>query len=41
MGRYVIVMGKGNAYKILVRKSEERDHFGDPVIDGMIMLKWI
>ena len=28
-------------YRVLVRKSEERDHLGDPGIDGRIILRWI
>jgi len=26
---------------VLVGKSQEKDHLGDPVIDGRIILRWI
>jgi hypothetical protein len=29
------------ADRVLVGKSEGKDHLKDPVVDGMIMLKWI
>jgi len=28
-------------YKVLVGKSEGRDHLGEPDFDGMIILRWI
>jgi hypothetical protein len=28
-------------YKVLVWKPEERDHWGDPGVDGRIVLRWI
>jgi hypothetical protein len=28
-------------YRILVGKPEERDHLGDPGVDGRIILRWI
>jgi hypothetical protein len=30
-----------DAYKILVGNPRERDHLGDPGLDGKIRLKWI
>jgi hypothetical protein len=32
--------GRG-VYRVLVRKPEGKDHWGDPVIDGRIILRWI
>jgi hypothetical protein len=34
-------MEKRNAYKNLVRKSQERSHLGDLDVDGIILLKRI
>jgi hypothetical protein len=28
-------------YRVLVGKPEERDHWGNPGVDGRIMLRWI
>jgi hypothetical protein len=28
-------------YRVLVGKPEERDHLGDPGVDGSIILRWI
>jgi hypothetical protein len=28
-------------YRVMVGKPEERDHLGDPGLDGSIILKWI
>jgi hypothetical protein len=28
-------------YRVLLKKSEERDHLGDPGVDGKIILRWI
>jgi hypothetical protein len=28
-------------YRILVEKPEERDHLGDPGLNGRIILRWI
>jgi len=28
-------------YRVLVGKLEERDHLGDPGVDGRIILRWI
>jgi hypothetical protein len=32
--------GRG-VYRVLVGKPEERDHWGDPDLDGRIILRWI
>jgi hypothetical protein len=32
---------KRNAYRILVRKPEERDHWEDKDVGGWTILKWI
>ena len=32
--------GRG-VYSILVRSMRERDHLGDPGVDGRIILRWI
>jgi hypothetical protein len=38
MGRLRSAYGKGkDMYKVLVGKSEERDHWGDPGVDGRII----
>jgi len=35
-------MGQGRGvYRVLVWKPEGRDHWGDPDIDGRIILRWI
>jgi len=34
-------MGKGEIYRALVGKLRERDHLGEPGIDGRIILRWI
>jgi hypothetical protein len=35
-------MGRGEAYTgFWLGNLRERDHLGDPVIDGRIILKWI
>jgi hypothetical protein len=28
-------------YRVLVGKLKERDHWGDPDVDGRIILRWI
>jgi hypothetical protein len=28
-------------YRVLVGKNGERDHWGDPGVDGRIILRWI
>jgi hypothetical protein len=33
--------GRRGAYRIMVRKPEGKNHLGDPVLDGRIILKWI
>jgi len=39
---HVAHMGEGRgAYRILVEKPRERDHLGDPGIDGRIIVRWI
>jgi hypothetical protein len=39
---HVAWMGEmGNAYRILVGKSERRDHSVDPCVDGDLILEWI
>jgi hypothetical protein len=40
--RHIACMGEmRNAYKILVRRPEGRDHLEDLGIDGRISLEWI
>jgi hypothetical protein len=35
-------MGKGRGvHRVLLRKSEVKDHWGDPGVDGRIILRWI
>jgi hypothetical protein len=35
-------MGEGRGvYRVLVEKPEERGHWGDPDLDGRILLRWI
>jgi hypothetical protein len=35
-------MGEGRVvYRVLVGKPEERGHWGDPGVDGRIILGWI
>ena len=39
---HVARMGKGRVvYRVLVGKPEGRDHWGDPGVDGWIILGWI
>jgi hypothetical protein len=38
---HVACIWEMNAYKCLVGKLKEADHFGDLDIDGRIILKWI
>jgi hypothetical protein len=40
--RHVKRMGeKRSVYRVLVRNLRERDHLGDPGVDGRIILRWI
>ena len=32
---------RGGIYRFLVGKLEERDHLGDPGVDGRIIIRWI
>jgi len=32
---------KLNDYRVLVRNLRERDHLGDPDLDGWIIIRWI
>jgi hypothetical protein len=39
---HVALMGEGSGvYRVLVGKLRERDHLGDPGVDGRIILRWI
>ena len=39
---HVVRMGEGRGvHKVLVGKPEGRDHWGDPDVDGRIILRWI
>ena len=39
---HVARMGEGRGvYRVLVGKLKERDHWGDPDVDGRIILRWI
>jgi hypothetical protein len=39
---YVLRMGEERGmYRVLVGKPEGRDHWGDPGVDGRIILGWI
>ena len=41
-GRRVARMGDGRGvHRVLIGKPEERDHWGDPDVDGRIILRWI
>jgi hypothetical protein len=40
-GHIALVGEKRGLYRILVGKPEERDHLGDPRVDGSIILRWI
>ena len=35
------MQGGRDVYRVLVRKPGERDHLGDPGVDGRIILRWI
>jgi hypothetical protein len=41
MGEACSAFGGGGAYRVLVGKLSERDHFGVPGVDGRIILRWI
>jgi hypothetical protein len=34
-------MGRTGVYRVLVGKSEGKWHWGDPSVDGRIILRWI
>jgi hypothetical protein len=39
---HVARMGEGRGvYRVLVENLRERDHWGDPDVDGRIILRWI
>jgi len=39
---HVASTGEGrHVYSVLVGKPGERDHWGDPCVDGRIILRWI
>jgi len=39
---HVMYMGERRGiYRVLVRKLRERDHLGDPDVDGRTILRWI
>ena len=39
---HVARMGEGRGvHRVLVGKPRERDHWGDPDVDGRIILRWI
>ena len=39
---HVARMGEGRGvHRVMVGKSEERDHWGAPDVDGRIILRWI
>ena len=40
-GHVARVGERRGVYSVLVGKPEERDHLGDPGVDGRIMLRWI
>ena len=33
--------GEERLYRVVVGKLKERDHYGDPGVDGRIILRWI
>ena len=40
--RHVARMGeRRGVYRVLVGKPEWKNHFGDPGVDGRILLRWI
>jgi hypothetical protein len=38
---HVARMKESRVYRVLVGKLRKRDHWGDPGLDGMIILRWI
>jgi len=40
-GHVARVGERKGVYRVLVGKPEGKDHFGDPDIDGRIILRWI
>ena len=41
MGLVARMEERWGVYRVLVGKPEEKDHLGDPGIDGRIILRWI
>jgi len=35
------MLDRRGIYRVLVGKPEERDYWGDPGVDGSIILRWI
>ena len=38
---HVARMGGGGVYKVLVGKPEGKNNWGDPCVDGRIIIRWI
>ena len=41
MGQVARMWERRGIYRVLVGKMGERDHLGDPGVDGRIILRWI